>query len=298
MSLIQPRQIGASLIPRKVDAALTTNRSGTYSATGGTSTRGQLTAMSNSSLDGITLTAGLRVGLFGQTAGAQNGIWVVSTVGSGSNGVWDRASDLDSDSEVVGGLVIYIDRGTLNSRKVFSLSTAATVTIGGSSGTSLTFIEGSTGVPVAGSWTTLVKAADQSTAAGDDDTLSFSVAANTKYRMRAAVQGSYNTTGGAPNGLNMDLRWPASPTRIEILAISSQRTANGVVLPISYVTTSPYTVVLAIDNGGGAENWAVKWDVLFTNGATAGTMRFYHFTSSSVGRMIPFAGSWMEYAAV
>ena len=82
-----------------VRVASTANVAGTYSATGGTSLRGQFTAMPNT-LDGVSLAAGNRVLLKDQTVGAQNGIWIVTTLGTGANGVWDRGPAFDSDAEV------------------------------------------------------------------------------------------------------------------------------------------------------------------------------------------------------
>lgn len=50
-------------------------------------------------VDGLALSAGDRVLVVGQSVASQNGIYVVSFVGSGSNGIWIRASDLLSGSQ-------------------------------------------------------------------------------------------------------------------------------------------------------------------------------------------------------
>lgn len=111
----------------------------TYNATGGTSGRGQFTAMSNAAIDGVSLVAGNRILVKDQVAGAQNGIWVITTVGSGVNGVWDRATDFDQDAEVTSGAFTFVEEGTVNNATGWVLTTANPIIIGGGSGTSLTF---------------------------------------------------------------------------------------------------------------------------------------------------------------
>lgn len=123
-----------------VRVASTATVGGTYNATGGTSNRGQFTAMPNT-LDGVTLVANDRVLLKDQGTGAQNGIWVVSTLGSGANGVWDRATDADADAEVTSGMFTFVEEGTVNSDSGWVLTTNNPITIGGASGTALVFAQ-------------------------------------------------------------------------------------------------------------------------------------------------------------
>jgi hypothetical protein len=125
-------------VKQSVRAASTANVTVTYSATGGTSTRGQITAAPNT-LDGVTLAANDRILLKNQTTGAQNGIWVVSTLGTGANGVWDRATDFDTDAEVTAGAFAFVEEGTTNADSGWVLATNNPITIGGASGTALTF---------------------------------------------------------------------------------------------------------------------------------------------------------------
>ena len=72
-------------------------------------------------------------------SGAQNGIYVVSTVGTGSSGVWDRATDFDTDAEVTAGAFAFVEEGTTNADSGWVLATNNPITIGGASGTALTF---------------------------------------------------------------------------------------------------------------------------------------------------------------
>lgn len=133
--------LSAGLDPKaSVRAASTANVVVTYSATGGTSARGQITVAPNT-LDGVTLAAGNRILLKDQSTGAQNGIWVVSTLGSGANGVWDRAGDFDSDTEVTSGAFVFVEEGTANDNTGWVLTTSNPIIIGGGSGTSIAFAQ-------------------------------------------------------------------------------------------------------------------------------------------------------------
>jgi hypothetical protein len=64
-------------------------------------------------LDGVTLALGSRVLVKDQTTTAQNGIYVVTTLGTGANGTWARAVDQDSWGEVPSAYV-WVEQGTTN----------------------------------------------------------------------------------------------------------------------------------------------------------------------------------------
>lgn len=132
-------------IKASVRVATTTALSSvTYSATGGTSGRGQITS-APSTLDSVSLAAGNRIlikdsaGLAGAATHAANGIWVVSTLGTGANGVWDRAADFDTDAEVNAGAYVWVEEGTINQDSAWVLTTDNPIQIGGTGGTLLTF---------------------------------------------------------------------------------------------------------------------------------------------------------------
>jgi len=132
--------VAAGLDPKaSVRVASTANVGVTYNATGGTSGRGQITA-APTTLDGVTLAAGNRILLKNQSTAAQNGIYVVTTVGTGATGVWDRANDFNTDAEVTTGAFTFVEEGS-NAASGWVLSTANPITIGGASGTSLAFAQ-------------------------------------------------------------------------------------------------------------------------------------------------------------
>lgn len=127
-------------VKQSARVASTANVSGTYNATGGTSARGQLTSMTNS-IDGVTVANGDRVLLKNQSTGAQNGIWTVTTAGTGANGVWDRATDFDQDAEVTSGAFVFVSEGTANADTGWVLTTNDPIVVGGSSGTTLAWAQ-------------------------------------------------------------------------------------------------------------------------------------------------------------
>lgn len=109
----------------------------TYVGTAGVSGRGQISG-ANATIDGVALAAGNRV-LVAQGANAGNGIYVVTTVGTGVNGVWDRAADFDSDAEATSGSFVWVEEGTGYGDTGWVLTTNNPITLGGASGTALTW---------------------------------------------------------------------------------------------------------------------------------------------------------------
>lgn len=88
-------------------------------------------------VDGVNLQVNDRVLVTGQTDATENGIYFVSTLGSGSNGSWTRALDANENAEVSSGLILTVTEGTLHSSSIWKLTTADPITIGG---TELTFV--------------------------------------------------------------------------------------------------------------------------------------------------------------
>jgi len=119
-----------------VKATTTTNLSANYS--NGTNGLGAtLTADTNRSfttLDGVSSwSVGDRVLVKDQTTATQNGIYTLTTVGSGSAAwVLTRAADADNNpsGELATGDFCFVTSGTTNGSKGFILTTTGTITIG------------------------------------------------------------------------------------------------------------------------------------------------------------------------
>ncbi len=88
-------------------------------------------------IDGVAPVVGDRVLLKDETPGANNGLWVVDDLGSGST-PWSmsRAQLSNESAEVTNGLAVYVGEGTANAEKVFTLTTNDPITL---NSTSLTF---------------------------------------------------------------------------------------------------------------------------------------------------------------
>lgn len=89
-------------------------------------------------IDGVALATGDRILLKDQTAGAENGIYVVAATGAPS-----RASDADTDGKVTSGLSVHVEEGSSNANKNFQLTTNDPITL---DTTALVFSEFSGGV--------------------------------------------------------------------------------------------------------------------------------------------------------
>jgi len=86
--------------------------------------------------DGVTLAANDRILVKDQTTGSQNGIYVVTTLGTGANGTWTRATDADGAGELLSGMLVTVSEGTVNADSMWMLTTNDPITIGT---TALTF---------------------------------------------------------------------------------------------------------------------------------------------------------------
>lgn len=91
-------------------------------------------------VDGLTMANGDRLLLAGQGTASQNGIYVVS--GVGSSVVLTRSTDADTSAEVTYGMSCLIVEGTANAGATYMLTTPDPITLGT---TSLTFVKISSG---------------------------------------------------------------------------------------------------------------------------------------------------------
>ena len=116
-------------VKASVRVATTANLGATYSNGAGTLTNSG--AQAAIAIDGVTLIAQDRVLVKNQTAGAQNGFYKVTTVGTGStNWVLTRTPDADAASELTAGAFTFAEEGTTNGDNGYVLSTDGAVTLG------------------------------------------------------------------------------------------------------------------------------------------------------------------------
>jgi hypothetical protein len=107
-------------------AALTVTAAGS----GATKTLTNAATQTAITLDSIVLALNDRVLVKDQAAGADNGIYTVTNVGSAStNWVLTRASDADISADVTPGMFAFVEQGTVNADNGFVLTTDGPVTL-------------------------------------------------------------------------------------------------------------------------------------------------------------------------
>lgn len=87
-------------------------------------TTANITLSGLQTIDGVALTAGSRVLVKNQTAGKDNGLYLAAT------GAWARCTDADISAEVTPGMLVLVERGTVNGDSAWQLVTDATITLG------------------------------------------------------------------------------------------------------------------------------------------------------------------------
>ena len=81
-------------------------------------------------VDGVSLTAGDRVLVTGQSTGSENGLYAVAVVGVGSDGTWVRTSDGNDDGEIQAGMIVMVTEGATYADTQWKLTTNGTIDIG------------------------------------------------------------------------------------------------------------------------------------------------------------------------
>jgi hypothetical protein len=211
------------------------------------------------SIDGISLSVNNRVLVWQQTSAAQNGVYVVTTVGSGStNWVLTRASDANtyapqSDTGLGGGDYFYVQEGTTGSGDSYVCTNDGTITFGT---TAITFAQfsgaitytGGTNIDVTGqviSLTGTVAATNGGTgvntvATGD---LLYGSATNTWSKLPAGA--AYRSLVMNAGGTNVE--WNA-------VALNQSGAVSG---------------ALPATNGGTGQTSYATGDILYSNTANA-----------------------------
>ena len=85
-----------------------------------------------SSVDGVNLSLNDRILVTGQSTGSQNGIYYVTTVGSGSNGTWTRSGDTNQTGELDSGTIVMVTEGNIYADTQWKLITDDPIVIGSS----------------------------------------------------------------------------------------------------------------------------------------------------------------------
>ena len=103
-----------------------------------TATNITLSGGAPNAVDGVNLSLGDRVLVTGQTTGSQNGLYQVTTLGSGANGTWARTSDGNENGEIEAGMIVMVTEGTIYADTQWKLITDDPIVI---NTTALTFTQ-------------------------------------------------------------------------------------------------------------------------------------------------------------
>jgi hypothetical protein len=186
-------------VKASVRVATTANLGATYSNSA-PSTLTNSGAQAAIAIDGVTLVANDRVLVKNQTAGAQNGFYKVTTVGSGSaNWVLTRTPDADAASELTAGAFTFAEEGTANGDNGYVLSTNGAITLGT---TAITFeqfsgagqITAGNGLTKNGNTIDAVGTANRITVAADTIDISTSYVGQTSITTLGTIAGSAQWT--------------------------------------------------------------------------------------------------------
>jgi len=101
-------------------------------------TNTNLTGGAPNVVDGVTLAANDRILVVGQSTASQNGLYSVTTAGTGSNGTWTRAVDGNATGEISSGMIVVATEGTAYGDSEWLLTTDNPIIVGT---TSLAFIQ-------------------------------------------------------------------------------------------------------------------------------------------------------------
>lgn len=87
-------------------------------------TTGPIVLSGQQTIDGIALTAGVRVLVKNQAAAKDNGLYVVAS------GAWTRCADANTSAKVTPGLLVLVEKGTLNGDSAWQLVTDGPISFG------------------------------------------------------------------------------------------------------------------------------------------------------------------------
>lgn len=132
------------------NATLTNGTGLSIGVTGDPGVGATLSGCPNSVDSGATLTLGKRILVKDHSTAAYNGVYEVTTVGTGANGVWTRSIDFDNGptGEITSGDFVFVAGGTINGNNGFIQTASPPIRMGKSgagysafTGDSLTFTQ-------------------------------------------------------------------------------------------------------------------------------------------------------------
>jgi hypothetical protein len=157
-----------------------------------TTTNITLTGGAPNSVDGINLSLNDRVLVTGQSTGSQNGLYLVTTLGSGSNGTWARTSDGNENGEIEAGMIVMVTEGTIYADTQWKLITDDPIVI---NTTALTFTQNYMANSISGGTSNVVVNSNANVTVSSAGTANVLTISNTGAFVSGVVSATGNVTG-------------------------------------------------------------------------------------------------------
>lgn len=265
-------------------AALTATYNNGASGVGATLTNAG--AMAAFSVDGVSPAVGKRVLVKNQASALQNGIYTVTTVGSGAvNWVLTRATDFDDPSEIEPGDLVIVVSGTVQAQSSW-LQIATVTTVGTDP---ITFIQFSAAIPVS-----LTNGGTGASLSASNGGIFYSNATTGAILAGTATARQMLQSGASTTPAWSTATYPATTTAQQLLYSSSTNVVGG-------LTTTASSMLTA--NASGNLSWAtfeenVAWTPVGFGSTTAGTPTgVFNGRYSKYGRMV-FGSAQMVFTSL
>ena len=143
-------------------------------------------------VDGVTLAEDDRVLVTAQSTGTQNGLYIVSTVGTGSNGTWIRTSDGNETGEIEAGMIVMVTEGTVYADTQWKLITDNPIVIGT---TALTFTQNYSANSISGGTSNVAVYSNANVTISSAGTANVLTVSSTGVVVTGTVSATGNVTG-------------------------------------------------------------------------------------------------------
>lgn len=174
-------------------------------------------------LDGVTLAVGNRVLIKNQAAPAQNGIYVVTAIGTTSaNWILTRATDMDEAAEVIQYAVTLVNQGTVSAGFLYEETAAGPFVIGTTSIVFSQFQSGSVSVPVS-----LGDGGTGAALTASNGGIFYSNASTGAILAGTATASKMLQSGVSSAPAWSSATWPASTTTNQLLYSTTTNTVSG-----------------------------------------------------------------------
>ena len=144
-------------------------------------------------VDGVTLAEDDRVLVTAQSTGTQNGLYIVSAVGAGSNGTWVRTSDGNETGEIEAGMIVMVTEGTVYADTQWKLITDNPIVIGT---TALTFTQNYSANSISGGTSNVAVYSNANVTISSAGTANVLTVSSTGVVVTGTVSATGNVTGG------------------------------------------------------------------------------------------------------